>query len=86
LITWILVLSGIALIFPPMLHAQLLMGLRPNSERAKESLGGKGEDWRDRTHFRLSFGAACGDLVVWLPLLAAESVAMTLSAWTACVP
>ena len=54
LITWILIIFGALLIFLPMLYAQLLMALRPHSRKAKDIIIGKGEDWRDKTHFRMS--------------------------------
>ena len=54
------------------------MVLRPHSQRAKEILIGKGEDWRDRTHFKSAHGMAVADLVWWLPLLAAGSVGVAI--------
>jgi hypothetical protein len=82
LITWILVIFGALLIFLPMLYAQLLMVLRPHSQKTKDLLIGKGEDWRDKIHFRLSLGIAWADLVTWLPLLAAGTVGVLLGeAW-----
>ena len=77
-ITWILVIFGALFIFLPMLYAQLLMALRPHSQQAKDLLIGKGEDWRDKTHFRMSWGASWADLVVWLPLIAAGSAGVLL--------
>jgi len=58
LVTWILVIFGAVFIFLLLLYAQLLMVLRPRSQAAKDILIGKGEDWRNETHFRLSHGAA----------------------------
>jgi hypothetical protein len=73
-ITWMLVVFGLVLIFLPMLYVQLLMVLRPHSQKTKDILIGKGDDWRDKTHFRISYGAARADLVIWLPLLVAGSI------------
>jgi hypothetical protein len=82
LITWILVIFGALLIFLPMLYAQLLMALRPHSQKARDILIGQGEDWRNETHFRMSRGAAWADLVIWLPFLAAGSAGVLLGqAW-----
>jgi hypothetical protein len=78
IITWLLVIFGALLIFLPMLYAELLMALRPHSQRTKDLLIGKGEDWRDRTHLRMSLGAAWADLIVWLPLLAVGSIGVLL--------
>jgi hypothetical protein len=77
-ITWILVVFGAVFIFVPMLYAQLLIVLRPRSQKTKDLLIGKGEDWRDKTHLRMSYGAAWADLIVWLPLLAAGSIGVLL--------
>jgi hypothetical protein len=74
LITWILVVFGIVFIFLLILYGQLLMALRPHSQKTKDLIIGKGEDWRDKTHMRMSLGIAWADLIVWLPLLAAGSV------------
>ena len=81
-ITWLLVILGALLIFLPMLYAELLMALRPHSQKAKDLIIGKGEDWRDRTHLRMSLGAAWADLIVWLPLMAIGSIGVLLGqAW-----
>ena len=77
-ITWILVIFGALLIFIPMLYAQLLMALRPHSQKTKDLIIGREEDWRDKTHLRMSLGAAWADLIVWLPLLAAGSIGVLL--------
>ena len=78
LITWILVIFGLVLIFLPMLYAQILMALRPHSQKTKDNIIGKGKDWRDKTHFRMSYGAAWADVLIWLPLLAAWSIGVVL--------
>ena len=78
LITRILVILGAVPVFLPTLYAQLLMALRPHSQDAKDLLIGKGEDWRDKTHLRVSWGAGWADLIVWLPLIAAGSIGVLL--------
>ena len=77
-ITWILVIFGALLILLPMLYAELLMALRPHSQKTKDLLIGKGEDWRDKTHLRMSLGVAWADLIVWLPLLGVGGVGVLL--------
>lgn len=78
LTTWILIIFGLVFIFLPMLYVQLRMVLRPNSRKTRDVIIGKGEDWRDKTHFRMSLGAGWADLMIWLPLLAAGSVGVIL--------
>ena len=78
LITWILVVFGLLFVFLPMLFIQLLMVLRPRSQKTRDICIGKGEDWRDKTHFRMSFGVGWADLVIWLPLLAAGSIGVLM--------
>jgi len=82
IITWILVIFGAVFIFLPILYAQLLMALRPHSQRARDYIIGRGEDWRDKTHFRMSYGVGWADLALWLPMLAAGSIGVLLGqAW-----
>lgn len=71
IITWILALFG-AITFLPLMAAQLIMLLRPNSEKARELIIGKGEKWRDHTHYKSALAFACADLLVILPLLIAS--------------
>lgn len=52
--------------------------MQPHSQKAKDLLIGKGEDWRDKTHFRMSYGMAWADLTCWLPLLAVGSIGVML--------
>jgi hypothetical protein len=78
LITWILIIFGLVFIFLPMLYVQLQMVLRPNSRKTRDIIIGKGEDWRDKTHFRMSYGDGWADLIIWLPLLAAGSIGVIL--------
>lgn len=82
IVTWALVIFGLVAIFLPMLYAQLLMLTRPNSQTTKDLLIGKGDDWRDKTHFKSALGYAWADLIVWLPALVAGSAGVLLGeAW-----
>ncbi len=78
IITWVLVIFGLVLIFLPMLYAQLLMVMRPQDQKTKDLLVGKGEDWRDESQFRFSYGMGWADLVMWLPLLVVGSIGVLL--------
>lgn len=82
LVTWILVIFGAVFIFLLLLYAQLLMALRPRGQATKDIIIGKGEDWRNETHFRMSYGTAWADLLIWFPLLVAGSIGVLLGqAW-----
>ena len=52
----------------PLLFAQLIMLIESKSPRAKELLIGKGEDWKDNTHFKSAYGLAITDWVVFFPI------------------
>ena len=67
--TWILAIFG-GITFLPLMVAQLIMLIKPNSRQAKNLIIGKGEEWRDQTHFRSALAFAWADLLLFLPLLA----------------
>ena len=66
-VTWFLIAFG-AITLAPLFLAQFWMLRAPKSERARELLIGKGENWRDGTHFSMSRGAAWADWLFFLPL------------------
>jgi len=66
--TWILAIFG-AITFLPLLVAQFIMLLKPQSQQAKDLIIGKGKEWRDHTHFRSALAFAWADILVILPLL-----------------
>lgn len=68
LITWIIAIFG-AITFLPLLSVQFLMLLKPNSQHTKNNIIGKGEDWRDKTHFKSALAFAWADLLIIFPLL-----------------
>ncbi len=72
-LTWILVIFG-AITLTPLLLAQLIILLEPRGQRAKDILVAKGEDWRDRTHFRSAVGFAWADWLIVAPLFVAGSL------------
>jgi len=71
LITWIIAIFG-AITFLPLLAVQFLMLLKPNSQQIKDIIVGKGEDWRDKTHFKSALAFAWADLVIIFPLLSSS--------------
>lgn len=81
LVTWILIAFGL-ITCAPLLYAQLVMIFRPNSEKARNLLIGKGEQWRDRSHFKSQFALARADWLVFFPILAGGIVGMIMAkAW-----
>jgi len=67
IITWILSVFG-AITFLPLFVAQLILITRPQSKLAKDLIIGKGENWRDKTHFKYSLAFAWADLLIIFPL------------------
>jgi len=66
--TWILAIFGI-ITFIPLIVAQAVMVVKPNSNLATDLLIGKGKSWRDQTHFRSALAFAWADLLLLLPIL-----------------
>lgn len=66
--TWIIAIFGV-ITFLPLMIAQLVMILRPHSQKAKDLIIGKGEDWRDKTHFKSALSFAWADWLIIFPLL-----------------
>ena len=71
--TWILAVFG-AITFLPLMMAQLIMLIKPQSQQAKDLIIGKGKEWRDHTHYRSALAFAWADILVILPLLILSSV------------
>lgn len=67
IITWIIAIFGVVT-FLPLIGAQCVMISKPNSQKAKDLIIGKGEDWRDKTHFKSALAFAWADLLIILPL------------------
>jgi hypothetical protein len=77
-LTWILVIFGVVFIFIPIAYVQFNVAVNPDSQRTKDMIIGRGEDYRDNTHVRVSYGIAISDLIFWLPILAAGSIGVIL--------
>lgn len=73
IITLIIAIFG-AITFLPLFGAQFIMILKPNSQKAKDLIIGKGEDWRDKTHFKSALAFAWADLLIILPLYALGTI------------
>lgn len=67
IITWIIAIFGV-ITFLPLFGAQLVMILKPKGQKAKDLIIGKGENWRDKTHFKSALAFAWADIIIILPL------------------
>jgi hypothetical protein len=67
IVTWILIIFGIFTI-GPLLYAQQIMLRKPHSQEAKTWLIGKGEEWRDNTHFKSAYAGAVADWMFFIPV------------------
>ena len=76
-ITWVLIIFGLITCLP-LLFAQLVMLIEPEGRRAKDILVGKGEEWRDRTHFRSAYGLAVADWLLFAPMFILGIIGMLL--------
>jgi hypothetical protein len=77
----VLIIFG-AVTLAPLVLAQLIMLVKPHSQQAKDILVAKGQDWRDRTHFRSALGLAWADWVLVVPLVISGSIGVILGyAW-----
>ena len=80
-VTWALVIFGV-ITMAPLILAQSSMLFRPDSQKTRNLLIGKGEDWRDGTHYRFSRGAAWADWLLFAPLFVAGCAGVVLGyAW-----
>ena len=80
LFTWIIIVFG-AVTFLPLMGAQLVMLLKPHSQKTKDIIIGKGEDWRDKTHFKSASAFAWADWLVLFPLFAVSIIGVILGHW-----
>jgi hypothetical protein len=77
-VTWILIIFGLVTC-APLLYANLVMILRPESQQTRTLLIGKGEDWRDTSHFKSQFALARVDWIIFVPILAGGIIGIVLA-------
>jgi hypothetical protein len=72
-VTWVLLVFGYVTL-SPLCFAQLTILLQRHGQKAKDILVAKGEDWRDKTHFRSALGCAWADWLLVVPALVSGSI------------
>ena len=77
IITWIIAIFG-AITFLPLMGAQFLMLLNPHSKRTKDLIIGKGEEWRDKTHFKSALAFAWADIILLFPIFVCGNIGVFL--------
>ena len=77
LITWILIVFGL-ITCGPLLYAQLVVLLQPHSQKTRDLVIGKGEEWRDKSHFKSAVAAAWADWIFFLPVFVAGIIGVLL--------
>ncbi len=80
MITWILIIFGLITCLP-LLVAQLIILIEPEGKRAKDILIGKGEEWRDKTHFKSAYSLAITDWLVFAPFFILGIIGMLFSSY-----
>ena len=76
-LTWIIAVLSI-IVFLPLIGVQLLVILKPDDQKTKDLVIGKGEDWRDKTHKKSARAFAWADWLLVLLLLAAGNIGVLL--------
>ena len=77
-ISWILIVFGLITCLP-LLIAQIIMLIDPKGQRAKELLIGKGEEWRDNSHFKSAYSLALADWLIFFPVFTLAIIGIVLS-------
>ena len=77
IVTWIIIIFGV-ITCGPLLYAQLVVLLHPGRQKAKDILIGKGEEWRDKTHFKSAYALAWADWIFLLPAFFAGIIGVLL--------
>ena len=77
LITWVLIVFGLMTCLP-LLFAQLVILIQPKGQKAKDMLIGKGQAWRDDTHFKSAYSLAMADWIIFFPVFILGIIGMLL--------
>ena len=75
--TWILIIFGL-ITCGPLLGVQLVVLLQPHSQKTRELVIGKNQEWRDKTHFKSAYALAWADWIFFLPVFVAGIIGVLL--------
>jgi len=77
-VSWILIIFGI-ITCGPLLYANLVMIRKPHTEETKALLIGRGEQWRDKSHFKSQLALARTDWLIFAPVFAGSILGIVLA-------
>ncbi len=77
IVTWILAGFG-SLIYLLLMVAQIQVLINSDSQKTKDLIIGKGEEWRDRTHLKSAKAFAWADWLVIFPLLISSNIGVLM--------
>jgi hypothetical protein len=60
---------------------QSIILIQPEGKKAKDILIGKGEEWRDKTHFKSAYSLAMADWIIFLPIFILGIIGMLISTY-----
>ena len=69
-VTWILIIFGL-ITCGPLFYVQFVVLLHPHSEKTKELVNGKNQDWRDESDFKSTYALAWADWIFFIPVFVA---------------
>ena len=76
-VTWAIAIFG-AITFFPLMGAQLSMLFNPQGQKTKDLIIGKGQDWRDKTHFKSALAFAWADIILLFPIFICGNIGVFL--------
>ena len=77
IVTWIIIVFGI-ITCVPLLFAQLIIIVDPHGTKSKDILIGKGEDWRDKSHFKSAYSFAYADWLIFFPVFVLSTIGIIM--------
>ena len=76
-LTWVLSIVGLVIYIPPV-YLEVLAVWKPDSQRTKDLLVGKGDDYKDETHAAFCYGHGWADMAIPIPAVIAGCIGVLL--------